>query len=338
MNAGDTVETIAAAPQLATKTIQGWVEGFFRLLPGIAAALIVVVVFVAIAFAVRAIVRRTANRRDRANLGDVLGSFSYWVVVFVGILLGLTIVLPSLNPGDLIAGLGFGSVAIGFAFKDILQNWLAGLLLLLRQPFRTGDQIVVGDHEGTVERIETRACLLKTYDGRLVIIPNSDVYSSATIVNTAFELRRSEYSVGIGYGDRIDMARSAILAAIVKISGIESTPEPEVLVDDLSASWVSLKVRWWTQSRRADVIHVRAAVIEAIKLALDAAGVDMPFETQVHLLHDQTEEVDGRRGRQREGWPNAGNADPPRSRQQSTEEDAQAAGGAIGASPRNAIS
>ena len=325
MNASDAVENIAAAPQLATKTIQGWVEGFFLLLPGIAAALILIGLFIAAAYAVRVAVRRTANRRDRANLGEVLGSFAYWVVVFVGILLGLTIVLPSLNPGDLVAGLGFGSVAIGFAFKDILQNWLAGLLLLLRQPFRTGDQIVVGDHEGTVERIETRACLIKTYDGRLVIIPNADVYSSATIVNTAFDLRRSEYSVGIGYGDSIDCAREAILGAIAKVDGVERELAPEVLVDDLAASWVSLKARWWTHSRRTDVVHVRAAVIESIKLALDTAGVDMPFETQVQLFHDQTEKVDGRRARQREGWPNSPEADPPQGRQRGNEDRAHAA-------------
>ena len=94
-------------------------------------------------------------------------------------MLAVTIVAPSLTPGDLIAGLGVSFVAIGFAFKDILQNMLAGIPILLRQPFEVGDQIVSGGHEGTVERIETRATLIKTYDGRGVVIPNADIYTEA---------------------------------------------------------------------------------------------------------------------------------------------------------------
>ena len=88
-----------------------------------------------------------------------------------------TIVFPSVKPADLLATLGIGSVAIGFAFKDILQNWLSGLLILWRQPFRPGDQIVSGGHEGTVEHIEARATLIRTYDGQRVVIPNSDIYT-----------------------------------------------------------------------------------------------------------------------------------------------------------------
>ncbi|MGE0315022.1 MAG: mechanosensitive ion channel family protein [Lautropia sp.] len=316
----DTVDELAAAPQLATQTVQGWIDGFFRLLPAMAVALILVLLFFGVAFAVRVLVRRTAMRRERSNLGEVLGSFAFWLVAFFGIMIGLTIVLPSLKPGNLISALGFGSVAIGFAFKDILQNWLAGLLILLRQPFRTGDQIVVGTHEGTIERIETRACLIRTYDGRRVIIPNADVYSSSVIVNTAFPLRRTSYAIGIGYGDDIGRARDTMLQAIRSVDGVEASPAPEVLVDELAPSWVSLNLRWWTQSRRADVVHVRSAVIEAVKRALDAAGIDMPFETQVHLFHDQSEEVDGRRGQQREGWPRPRDREPPRPRAAITRE------------------
>lgn len=324
---GPAITDLAAAPELATQTIQNWIEGFFRLLPAMVVGLILVCVFVGLAYGARSLVKRTSRRRDRDNLGEVLGSFLWWMIVAVGVLIGLTVVVPSIKPGDLIAGLGFGSVAIGFAFKDILQNWLAGLLILLRQPFRAGDQIVVGSHEGTVEKIETRACLIKTYDGRLVIIPNADVYSSAVIVNTAYAIRRTSYAVGIGYGDDIETARAAILQAINGVAGIESRPAPEVLADDLAASWVSLNARWWTDSRRADVVHVRAAVIEAVKRALDQAGIDMPFETQMHLIHDQTEEMDGVRGRQREGWPEPADGRAPRamrqvSAQHSTERNA----------------
>lgn len=80
-------------------------------------------------------------------------------------------------------------------------------------------------------------------------------------------------------------------------------PAPEALPWELAASWVTLRARWWTNSRRADVVHVHARVIVAIKIALDEAGIDMPYDTQVQLFHEQTEDVDGVRGTQREGWP-----------------------------------
>ncbi len=311
--APDTVaEAVPIDPAFIYAKIESWVVGFQRLLPNIAVALVILLIFVLVAWIVRRSFNAWATRHDRANLGDVLGSFLRWIIILAGLLVAMTIVIPSLRPGDLIAGLGIGSVAIGFAFKDILQNWLAGLLLLIRQPFRPGDQIVVSGYEGTVRRVETRATIIQTYDGRRVIVPNADVYSSAVVVNTAHATRRSEYDVGIGYGDSIDGARSVILAALAEIDGIEGKPAPEVLVWDLGASSVLLRVRWWTHSIRTDVVHVRAAVLEAVKKALDKAGIDMPFETQVLLWHDQTEDLDGKRGKQREGWPTRPDGEQPR--------------------------
>lgn len=303
-------EAVPIDPAFILAKLESWVIGFQKLLPNIAVAIVVFLLFLLAGSIVRRSFRGWAARRDRGNLGDVLGSLLGWILIVAGLLVGLTIIIPSLKPGDLVAGLGVGSVAIGFAFKDILQNWLAGLLLLLRQPFRPGDQIVINEYEGTVQRIETRATIIKTYDGRRVIVPNADVYSNAVTVNTAHALRRSDYVVGIGYGDDIAVARKAILGAIAGIDGAETEPAPEVLVDDLAASTVNLRVRWWTNSMRSDVVRVRAAILEAAKSALDAAGVDMPYETQVLLVHDQTEESDGIRGVQREGWPKVIGGDP----------------------------
>jgi small-conductance mechanosensitive channel len=293
-------------PAFVFNTVESWVVGFQKLLPNIVVAFVVFGLFAAASWAARRSLARWAKRRNRENLGDVLGSFVLWGILLLGLLVSLTIVVPSLHPGDLLAGLGVGSVAIGFAFKDILQNWLAGLLLLIRQPFHIGDQIVVKGYEGTVNWIETRATIITTYDGRRVIIPNAEVYSNAVMVNTANEIRRSQYDVGIGYGDSIERAREVILAAIATIPEVHSDPEAEVLVWDLEGSSVVLRVRWWTQSKRTQVVHIKARVLEAIKNALDEAGIDMPFPTQVMLFLDQTEDVDGQRGRQREGWPRRG--------------------------------
>lgn len=312
-------QAVQIDPTFVLSKVQTWVVGAQKLLPNIIVALVLFALAFAVAWAVERSFRTWSDRRDRANLGAVLGSFMKWMILLLGALLALTIVIPSLNPGDLFAGLGIGSVAIGFAFKDILQNWLAGLLILIQQPFRVGDQIVVNSYEGTVEWIETRATIIAQYDGRRVIIPNAEVYSNAVTVNTARPTRRSFYDVGIGYGDDIAAARAAILSAVGSVEGIETKPAPEVLVWDLAGSSVNLRVRWWTQSKRTDVVHTQAIVLEAIKVALDKAGIDMPFDTQVMLLHDQTEDVDGIRGKQREGWPRRSDDAPRRPARKATE-------------------
>lgn len=150
-----------------------------------------------------------------------------------------TIVFPSVKPADILATLGVGSIAIGFACKDILQSWLAGLLLLIRQPFRQGDQIVVGKQEGTVERIEARATVIRTYDGKRVIIPNRSVYTESVTVHTAFHQRRSEYDVGIGYGEDVRKACGVIRHALRDIPGLAADPAPEAIPWELAGSTVN---------------------------------------------------------------------------------------------------
>ncbi|WP_330449415.1 mechanosensitive ion channel domain-containing protein [Paracoccus marcusii] len=157
--------------------IELWIEGFIRLIPNLVSAAIVLLIIYGIARLVSYGVSRTLARHGRPALANVGAALLRWSIVILGFLLAATIVLPSLRPGDLLSGLGIGSVAIGFAFKDILQNLLSGVLILLRQPFRVGDQIVVNGFEGTVEDIETRATFIKTYDGRRVIIPNAQIYT-----------------------------------------------------------------------------------------------------------------------------------------------------------------
>lgn len=302
----DAPQKVDLDPGAAWERVDSWVDGAVKLFPNIVVAIVVFAVFWFAGCLVKSLIFKQSKKRDRDNLGEVLGGFIKWMVIILGFLFAATIVIPSLKPGDLIAGLGVSSVAIGFAFKDILQNWLAGLLILLRQPFHVGDQISVEGHEGTVERIETRATIIKTYDGQRIVVPNSDIYTNSVLVRTAHEKRRSEYDIGIGYGDDIDTACEIILKTLHEIDGVEDDPAPEALPWDLAASWVTVRARWWTDSRRTSVAHTHSKVIMAIKKALDEAEIDMPFETQVHLFHDQTESDDGVRGNQREGWPTSG--------------------------------
>jgi small-conductance mechanosensitive channel len=190
--------------------IQGMVNGAIAMLPNIVLALIVFFLFYFAAKSIKSLVRRLTNRHRHArNLGLVLGRLSQGLIILVGLFIALSIVIPSFKAGDLIQLLGISGVAVGFAFRDILQNFLAGILILLAEPFRIGDQIVVKNFEGTVQDIQTRATTIKTYDGRRIVIPNSELFTESVTVNTAFDSRRLQYDIGIGYGDDIDQANSS---------------------------------------------------------------------------------------------------------------------------------
>ncbi|HEY9880277.1 MAG TPA: mechanosensitive ion channel family protein [Leptolyngbyaceae cyanobacterium] len=295
--------------------IQEMVNGFFALLPNIVLAVIVFFIFFLVARGIKSVVRNLTRRHRQArNLGLVLGRLAQGTTILVGLFIALSIVIPSLKAGDLVQLLGISGVAIGFAFRDILQNFLAGILILLTEPFQIEDQIIFKDFEGTVEHIETRATTIRTYDGRRIVIPNSELFTNSVLVNTAFDSRRLEYDVGIGYGDNIEDARRLILEAIHETEGVLQTPAPDALVVELAESTVNIRARWWIQPpRRADVLALQDKVLTNIKNKLTVNGIDLPFPTQQILFHDQTEETDGDRKRQREGWP-AGEREVPKPR------------------------
>lgn len=296
----------------ATQAVQQMANGFMERLPYVAVAALVFIAFALLGRLVRAAARRFVQRhRHRHNLGLVLGRLAYGAILFLGLLTALVIAVPGFTPGQLVSVLGLSSVAIGFAFRDIMQNFLAGILLLLAEPFRIGDQIISGSYEGTVEEIQTRATFIRTYDGRRVVIPNATLFTDPVTVNTANDIRRLEVDVGIGYGDDIDTAKRLMLEAATGLDTVLHEPAPEALVVELAASSVTIRLRWWVQPpRQTDVLASRDEVIARVKQTLQRAGVDLPFPTHQVLLHDQTEETDGDRARQREGWP-AGSQTPP---------------------------
>lgn len=299
----------------ALEKVQGMINGLIALLPNLVLALIVFAIFFFLAGVMRRLVRRlTRQRRQARNLGLILGRLVQWVTILIGLFIALSIVIPTLKANDLVQLLGISGVAIGFAFRDILQNFLAGILILLTEPFQIDDQIVFKDFEGTVENIQTRATIIRTYDGRRIVIPNSELFTNSVTVNTAFEYRRLQYDIGIGYGDDIATAKRLILEAIRQTEGVLTDPAPDAIVVDLADSTVNIRARWWVRPpQRAEVLDLQDKVLTAIKQILTDHGIDMPFPTQQILFHDQTEETDGDRTRQREGWP-AGQQTAPQSR------------------------
>jgi small conductance mechanosensitive channel len=268
-----------------------WLDGFIRNLPNILVGIAVFIAMIYIARWAGKMVKKLLKNRGRQNFGEILGGFLRWTLTLVGIMLSLTIISPNLSPADLIAGLGVSSVAIGFAFKDILQNWLAGILILMRQPFELGDQIVVNGFEGTVERIETRATIIRKYNGERIVVPNSEIYTNSVNVITANELIRSQYDLGLGYDQDREKAMKILRQTIENIEGVSSEKPVDILPWDQADSWLTIRLRWWSKSDRPTVVKTFSKVILETQNAMDDAGIDLPFPTQVEIqnAHDLKE-------------------------------------------------
>jgi small conductance mechanosensitive channel len=159
------------------------------------------------------------------------------------------------KPVDLLAGLGFFSVAVGFASQDILENTLSGILLLFRQPFRSGDQITVMERAGTVQGITIRETKIITYDGELVVIPNRDVYKNVINVHTHNPEHRLEFVVGIAYENDPTEAIEVIQEALGRVEHVRSDPPPLAIVRELGVSTVDITVFFWTDWASPPLAH-----------------------------------------------------------------------------------
>ena len=284
-----TTEKVLSASQNATKTIIEMINGFWAQLPIIAVGVVVFLIFLGIAYLVRKVIRIAAHRAHiDKSLTSLLARSGYFLVIIFGLFVAVVVIFPGVSPGDLFAGLGIGSVALGFAFKDVLQNLFAGFLILLYRPFQIGDQIKVKEYEGTVEEINIRATKMKTYDGERVVIPNNDLYMNSVLVRTAFPSRRIKFIVGIGYGDSIDEAKAAIMNVLKTTEGVLNEPAPDVDVLELADSAVNLRALFWTNSVQSDTRKTRSRVAQGIKQALDAKGIDMPYPYRVLMTMPDT--------------------------------------------------
>lgn len=246
-------------------------ESVIARMPAFVLSIIVFVLFYILSVVVSRVIRR-ATRGHRQNLGMVFARLVQAATIMLGLLVAISVVAPSFQASDLIKVLGIGGVAIGFAFQNILQNFLAGLLLLWAEPFRMGDEIKIDAFEGTVEEIQTRATIIKTYDERRVVIPNADLFTHAVIVNTAGDVRRWEYDFSVkGIPDLAEL-KSVMVNAVRKVPGTLSEPSPEVLVlelSDLESNALKLRVLWWTKApRQHQMLASYDSVLTAIRQAV----------------------------------------------------------------------
>ena len=221
----------------------------------------------------RGLLERTQMRESLVSLLSMISYSAIWVM---GIL-AMAIVTTGLSVGQVVATLGLGSIALGFAFKDIIENFFAGILILWKFPFDNGDFIACQDIEGRVEDIEIRQTLIRRTDGQLIIVPNAMMFKNPVRVITADKVRRITVDCGIAYGEDVATGRKLIREAVESCSTVESDKPVEIFANTFGDSAINFEVTWWTGSSPLATRESADEVVEAVKKALDDAGIEIPY-------------------------------------------------------------
>jgi small conductance mechanosensitive channel len=237
--------------------------------------------------------RRLARRiRDRL-LADFISRFIRAAIVLVSLAISLKAMGLGDIAGSLVAGAGITAFVVGFAFKDIGENFLSGIILAFKRPFRIGDTIECSSVRGTVQRLDMRTTHLKTAEGTDVFMPNSILVKNALFNHTRGGQMRNSFSIGINYRDDFDKARKTIIEAIEDLQGLSDKKEPAVTIDELASDRVTLKVYYWVDLRnfKGDTLYLKGLVMETVKKALMAAGFGMPVPSPEAVVEEKMKEV-----------------------------------------------
>ena len=266
-----------------TSEVQASIEAAFgrlgdsavKIVPRALAALLVLTAFWALASLVRWLMRLIFHRYiEDVTVENLIKQLAYYAVWVLG--LAVAVDAFGLDPQTVVTGLGLTGLALGFALRDILSNFVSGLLILTFRSFRIGDQIIVGDAEGSVERIELRATQIRSYDGRAVLVPNAELLTSRIINNTAGPVLRASIVIVLGYDVSVDSVRAALLDAMAAVEGVLADPSPSVRIRDLLAEGIRFEGRFWTDSRRSDYLATSSRVAEVVLARLAERNVPLP--------------------------------------------------------------
>lgn len=251
---------------------------FLSRLPLIVVGLVILALTWMIDYVAAIAVRRSAQRaRLRASLQDLLAQLSTFVTWVLGLMIAAVVVFPGMTPARLLTVLGLGSVALGFAFKDIFENFFAGILILWRFPFDKGDFIECNGLQGKIEEITIRMSQIRQVDGQLVVVPNAVLFKNPVNVLTSEDLRRTTVICGVAYGEDVDEAREVIEAAVRDCPTVAGSKPVEIFAREFAASSINFEVTWWTGSTPLEIRRSCDQVVAAVKRALDRADIEIPF-------------------------------------------------------------
>ncbi len=250
-------------------------ESVSNVLPRVIAALLIILFFWTIAAVFRRLMRLFFMRFVRdLTIENLIKQPIYYSIWVLGIAIAINAL--GLDPQTVVTGIGLTGLALGFALRDILSNFVSGILILIMRPFELGDQIVIGDTEGSVERIELRATQIRTYDGRVILVPNAELFTSRITNNTASPVRRGSVELFLGYDVDLNEALAVIEQAAEETEGVLADPKVSLRLRDLGQDDIVVEVRFWTDSRRSDFLATSSNVRRTAVSALRAAGIPLP--------------------------------------------------------------
>lgn len=263
--------------------LQEWLKSLVDFLPKIIAAIVIFIGTVYGAGLIARSVKKFSEKKiESPELLQLIYRVTRWAILIVGTVVALDQV--NFDVTGFIAGLGVAGFTIGFALQDIAKNFISGLLLLYRQPFVLGDAVKVSTFTGTVNQINIRDTVIKTFDGELVIIPNTEVFENPIVNYTHTLLRRQSVTIGLGYEEDIDEAKAIFLQTIDAVEGVKDDPAPSIYVDDLGDSVVVLKAYYWSNQKDNNLLEIQSQVITAIKNVAEEKGINLPYPIQTIRL------------------------------------------------------
>jgi len=215
------------------------------------------------------------------EINILLGQLLYWSVLTFGI---VTALQRFFDVSAFLAGLGILGFTIGFALQDIMQNFVAGMILLVQQPFDIGNFVTTSSYSGVISAINMRTTELETLDGRLIIIPNAQVLSNPIENYSRADQLRVSLSVGVSYDTDLDLARATIIDALPAVKGFLAEPAPNIIYHTFGGSSIDMDVRFWIDTDLSNLFDAKDEAIIITKRALDAKNINIPFPiTTVYL-------------------------------------------------------
>ncbi|SNR13918.1 mechanosensitive ion channel family protein [Tenacibaculum jejuense] len=288
MNLNNTLQKVQSA------LITYWNE-FLAHVPGILIAILIVIIGFLLSNLISSIFQTTISKRTKDPLiTNFLGKTVKYGLIVLAIIFALNIAGLGYVATGFITAAGASAVIIGFAFKDIGENFISGVILSFNRPFDVNDTVLIGDIFGKVKMIEFRHSKLKTFDGRDVYIPNSDIIKKPVFNYTEDGYYRIDFTVGIDYNDDVELAKKVIIKSVVDTPGVIDTSEHKcfVVVDSLGTSTVNLKVLFWTKTMeyKRGASEIKSDVVKNVKNVIMNNGLNMPSDiTEVKLYNSQKE-------------------------------------------------
>lgn len=237
------------------------------------------------------------TQSTEANGGQLLpvflGRILRWTIILIGLFIAVNVLGYGGVASGLLAGLGASALIVGFAFKDIGENFLAGVILAFNRPFDIGDVIVSQDYTGTVKEVDMRVTTIKTFDGNDVFIPNSMIIKNPVLNYTMEPTRRHEFIVGVEYASDLGKAVQAVRSVLQDNKEVLDDPAPDVILNDFGSSSINIMVRFWVNNGylTRSQFDVKSDVIKEVKEKFDAEGIDIPFDILQLQIHDKNQPI-----------------------------------------------